>query len=296
MSQAIRQYLHRQGIDALGLAMLAALALHALLILGVGIDLPDPGKAAPERTLDITVVRPMDTPPPEDPTRLAQRSQQGGAEQLGDSQAASPSTHPTLLPRPSPTPDTRRAAAPLPEPRPTQPTLTARHAEEKLQRRTEKPIHQAAPTPDMAQLLASTQSEIDRLTAVIAPNSVNASRHERRKAINASTQEYKYASYLEAWRRKVEKIGNLNYPDEAKRRHLFGNLLLHVVVRADGTVAEINVRRSSGHKILDDAAVNIVRLAAPFAPFPAEIRQEVDLLDITRTWVFQRNNQLSSGR
>jgi protein TonB len=67
-------------------------------------------------------------------------------------------------------------------------------------------------------------------------------------------------------------------------------------VRADGSVESIRVARSSGQKILDDAAVRIVRLAAPFAPFPAEIRQQVDVLDITRTWVFERNNRLSSSR
>jgi protein TonB len=296
VTQALRQFLQQQGLDALGLAMLAALGLHALVILGVSFDIHREQPPPPERTLDITVVKPKKAPPPEEATKLAQHTQQGGAEQLGDSHAAAPASRPTSRPKPAATQETRRATTPRPEPRPSKPLVTARSAERRIEQRTEKPIQQARPTPDVAQLLASTQHEIDRLTAVIAPHSVNASRHERRKAINASTQEYKYSSYLDAWRRKVENIGNLNYPDEAKRQRLFGHLLLHVVVRADGSVAEINVRRSSGHKILDDAAVRIVRLAAPFAPFPAEIREEVDLLDITRTWVFQRNNQLSSNR
>ena len=145
------------------------------------------------------------------------------------------------------------------------------------------------------QLLASTQQEIDRLTAELDRRTLSASKQERRKAVNASTQEYKYASYLEAWRRKVERIGNLNYPDEAKRRRLHGNLILHVAVRADGSIERIRVRRSSGHKLLDDAAVRIVRMSAPFAPFPPEIREEIDVLDITRTWQFLDGKTLFSS-
>jgi protein TonB len=94
----------------------------------------------------------------------------------------------------------------------------------------------------------------------------------------------------------VERVGNLNYPDEAKRMKLYGDLLLHVSLRADGSVKQIRVVRSSGHKVLDDAAVRIVRLASPFAPFPAEIRKEVDILDITRTWQFLSSNRLFSGK
>ena len=116
-----------------------------------------------------------------------------------------------------------------------------------------------------------------------------------RKHISASTQEYKYAAYLDAWRRKVERIGNLNYPDEAKRRKLYGNLVLSVALRPDGSVEEIRLTRSSGHALLDDAAIRIVRLAAPYAPFPKEIREETDLLEITRTWQFLSDNQLFSG-
>ena len=116
----------------------------------------------------------------------------------------------------------------------------------------------------------------------------------KRKSINASTKEYKYAAYLDAWRRKVERIGNLNYPDQAKRSKLYGNLVLHVAVKADGSVEHVKVLHSSGHQILDDAAVRIVRLAAPYSPFPNEIRKETDILDITRTWQFLRSGKLYS--
>jgi protein TonB len=111
----------------------------------------------------------------------------------------------------------------------------------------------------------------------------------RRTFISASTTAYRYAAYMEAWRAKVERVGNLNYPDEARKRKLSGNLILDVALNPDGSVNDIVIRRSSGHKILDDAAIRIVHLAAPFSPFPADIRKDTDILHITRTWQFINN-------
>jgi protein TonB len=146
--------------------------------------------------------------------------------------------------------------------------------------------------PSARQLLASKNIEIARLTAELERKTLAYAKRPKRKAISASTREYKYAAYLDAWRRKVERIGNLNYPDQAKRNKLYGDLVLHVAVKADGSVEQIRVLHSSGHKILDDAAVRIVRLAAPFSPFPNEIRKETDILDITRTWQFLRSGKI----
>jgi protein TonB len=156
----------------------------------------------------------------------------------------------------------------------------------------EPPSETARPMVTAAQILASRNLEIAELTSRIQHSSAAYASRPRRKAISASTREYKYASYLEAWRRKVERVGNLNYPDEAKRHKMYGNLILHVAVRADGSIERIRVLRSSGFDILDQAAVKIVELSAPFAPFPADIRAEADILDITRTWQFLRSNRL----
>ncbi len=99
--------------------------------------------------------------------------------------------------------------------------------------------------------------------------------------------------YMEGWRAKVERVGNLNYPYQAKRQKLSGNLLLDVAINADGTINAITVRRSSGHKLLDDFAVRAVELAAPFDPFPANIRVDTDILHITRTWKFRETALLT---
>lgn len=140
-------------------------------------------------------------------------------------------------------------------------------------------------TPSAAELMNSSM-EAAALSAEIKRQLKAKAERPKRTFISASTKEYKYASYMEAWRSKVERVGNLNYPEEARKRGLTGSLILDVALRPDGSVDEITVRKSSGNKILDDAAIRIVNLAAPFAPFPDNIRSETDILHITRTWKF----------
>ncbi len=111
----------------------------------------------------------------------------------------------------------------------------------------------------------------------------------------ARTQEYVFAAYMDAWQRKVERIGNLNYPDEAKRHRLAGSLILQVDLNPDGTVRDVQLLRSSGEKILDDAAIRIVRLSAPYAPFTPAMREETDILQIIRTWQVLAGNRLTAG-
>jgi protein TonB len=118
------------------------------------------------------------------------------------------------------------------------------------------------------------------------------SKTPKSKFISARTKEFKYASYMRDWVSKVERVGELNYPDAARRQNLSGKLIVQVAVYPDGSVREITIRKPSGYKILDDAAVRIVKLAAPFAPFPESIKRETDVLYITRTWVFTSGNRL----
>ncbi|MCP5145051.1 MAG: energy transducer TonB [Gammaproteobacteria bacterium] len=148
-----------------------------------------------------------------------------------------------------------------------------------------QPESPARDLPSAAQLitssfaLASINSELEQRLSAYAEQ-------PRRKFISASTREYRYAAYMEAWRAKVERVGNLNYPEEARRRHLTGSLEMNVAIDAQGRVRDITIVRSSGHPELDTAAVRIVELAAPFAAFPPDIRKEADILEITRVWQF----------
>jgi len=184
------------------------------------------------------------------------------------------------------------------EPAPEPDARTVAKAEKKPQPQPE-PQAQPEPPPQTTQTLtaaalinrslamASLSAEIDRRLQAYA-------KRPKRKWITARTREHKYAAYMEAWRQKVERVGNLNYPDEARRGNLSGNLLLDVALRADGSVDEIILRRSSGKKVLDDAAIRIVKLAAPFASFPKNIARETDILHVERTWQFLSGNRFRS--
>ena len=149
------------------------------------------------------------------------------------------------------------------------------------------PAHDAATVRDAeaeartrrALAMAALEAEIERDLRAYAER-------PRRKWISASTREHRFAAYMDAWRRKVEQVGNLNYPEEAERRGLAGDLLLAVAIRPDGTVEEITLRRSSGERVLDEAAIRIVEIAAPFSEFPEDIAEDVDILHIERTWIF----------
>jgi protein TonB len=110
-----------------------------------------------------------------------------------------------------------------------------------------------------------------------------------------TTHRYAADAYERDWQDKVERVGNLNYPEEARRKNLSGGLLLSVGVNADGSLKGITVAKSSGHAELDEAAVRIVRLAAPFAPFPSQLKTDYDVLLITRTWRFFTDHHLATA-
>lgn len=280
--------------DRLGLMLLVAVIIHVILILGIVFDVADDRPENSEKALDIIVVRnPVSEKNNDKADFLAQQSQQGGGELEEKKRLTSEPFQPTMKPEPQ----KKQEAIPTPPAAssPEQKVLVQKQAEKKKSVDKPKPKVKKKPKKiDMQQLLASTQTEIDLLTAEIDSRKQLQSKKPRRKYISSSTQEYKYASYLTAWRKKVENIGNLNYPEEAKRKKIYGDILLTVVLKPNGSVRSIRIRKSSGHQILDDAAVRIVRLAAPFAPFPKNIREETDELVITRTWQFVSGNRLFS--
>lgn len=136
--------------------------------------------------------------------------------------------------------------------------------------------------------------EISASDATLSNQLSNFEKQPKRKYIGARTKEYKYALYAEAWRQKVETLGNMNYPEEAREKKFSGQLRMTVSLKSDGRIDNIEINQSSGFRILDDAAKRIVELGAPYAPFPEDIRKEVDILSITRTWTFTKDEHLSS--
>ena len=301
-------------------SMLAlAVVLHAILLLTLSFELPRPrSDTTKSQTLEVIVVRGAATEAAksEEIDALAQVDQEGAG--AGEGRGAAEARLIESVPKPTPPPEdpdsetaveiepesaaAPPAAAPTPPPAPVDEDLSAAVAPQPARIAPPSAPSEPAAAPLLdaprkqtvtaAQILASRGAEIAELTARIERKTDSYANRPRRKSINASTRAYKYANYLEAWRRKVERIGNLNYPQEAKRHKLYGSLILHVAVRADGSLEGTRILRSSGFDVLDQAAIRIVELAAPFAPFPPDIKAETDVLDITRTWQFLSNNRL----
>ena len=161
--------------------------------------------------------------------------------------------------------------------------LNEKNTEKKITKKTPPPV---IPTSDE---LLSNSFEIASSNIEVRRDMIEKTQRPRKKFISASTKEYEYAAYMDAWRRKVERVGNLNYPEEAKELNLSGSLQLDVALNKDGTINQITIRRSSGEKVLDDAAIRIVELAAPYAKFPKNIENQIDILHILRTWQFINN-------
>jgi protein TonB len=151
------------------------------------------------------------------------------------------------------------------------------------------------PTPDPSpNNLAARSIEMARLQASIAQQRVEYQKRPRRMFVGARAKESTFAQYVDDWRIKVERVGNLNYPEAAKRNGLYGTLLLTVNIFENGKIESIQIDRSSGSKVLDAAAIKIVEMSAPFPRFPEAIRKKVDILGITRSWTFTRSDQLTS--
>ena len=279
--------------DRLSLTFCLALLFHALIILGIVFTPED--KVNPRyESMEIVLVQ-QSSEPAKEADVLAQANLRGGGDVSEKFTPASPL--PFLPPE-----DQTEVAAPVetqPQESPAETEITepgpapAQEVVEHLAVEVEKtsaaleesPVKPEPNHPSAGELL-SNSLRMAALSSEVKRKLETKAKRPKRTFISASTREYKYAAYMEAWRAKVERVGNLNYPEEARKRKISGQLVLDVALNPDGKINQITVRRSSGHKVLDDAAIRIVELAAPYAPFPEAIRAETDVLHITRTWQF----------
>lgn len=298
--------------DRLSLTFCLAVICHAIVVLGITFTEEDISQSR-FSTMDIILVQ-QKSKSDDDAQLLAQASMEGGGEEEEEVTPSSPLPPPFPDNQPEvaapPAADTppqqampaQTAAEPVEQPADSkelmavegetsetnltmqQETKKENKPDEKASKKPQKESR-ASPKPSATSLLANSL-KIAALSARIDRQLVAKAERPKRKFISASTREYNYAAYMEAWRAKVERVGNLNYPEEARRRKLSGSLVLDVALNPDGSINSITVRHPSGHKILDDAAIRIVRLSAPFAPFPDAIREETDILHIIRTWQF----------
>jgi len=282
--------LRRFGGPLLVAAFAISLTLHGLLLL-IQFRLPD-SKPVRDKGLEVVLVNTRHAKAPDKPDVLAQANVDGGG---NTEQNVRPST--PLPPQP-----TRRDGDALveakrrtPEPvRDQKQVITREKAPAKVAaapKKVEQPVPQAEPPQVSGLDLLDSAAAVARLEAQVDRDLQELAKRPRKKFIGARAQEYRFAQYVEDWRQKVERVGTLNYPDAARGK-LYGSLLLSVSIRADGSVEKVGVQRSSGHKVLDEAAVRIVKMAAPYAPFPPDIRKDYDIIEITRTWKFERSDRV----
>ncbi|MFU8836735.1 MAG: energy transducer TonB [Thiohalomonadaceae bacterium] len=277
--------------DRLGLTLFIAIAVHLLVILGIGFELDLFKPREQPLSLEIILVHSKSEEAPEQADYLAQVSQRGGGELQERQRARSPESSQHAHSEQGDAPEERPMSAPPPSPAHTQREVMSAELARPAQLEQRPTTPTTLPAPTTAELMQRSR-EIARLSAEIQQRQQAYAQMERSRTISANTRESIYAAYQSAWQEKVERIGNLNYPDDARRQGLSGSLLLLVSIRADGSLAGVEVLRSSGHRALDEGAVRIVRMAAPYAPFSEALRKEVDVLHITRVWDFSAGARL----
>ncbi|MDP2804676.1 MAG: energy transducer TonB [Gallionellaceae bacterium] len=272
-------------------SVFVSLGFHALIFFGIGFAFPGFGKiiSAPLRPLEVVLVNSKSKTRPMNAEKMAQNNLDGGGNTADDRHAKTPL--PTLS-------DDEQFSPEQSAQRVKQLEQEAKRLLTQLKSNYSIPEEKNNKNPASAELsgqdLVQRSLEIARLEAEISKSMDTYEKMPKRKFIGARTQEYRYAQYVEDWRAKVERVGNMNYPQQARDQKIYGKLTLTVSIRADGSIESVEVNRSSGQRILDASAMRIVKLAAPYAPFPPNIRKEVDVLSITRTWMFTSNDHLES--
>jgi len=275
-------------------ALMVSAILHVVVIFGTTFTVVDPRLFENRNPpLDVVLVNAKSLEKPLDADVLAQHSLDGGGNVDDDRQAKSPLPVAEL--------DQARSAEAEFNTRVSALEDKARELMQRLQsdyvadsKPPTPPADARPPTPAPPSDLAARSMEMARLQARIDQQRDEYQKRPRRLFVGARAQEFTFAQYVEDWRIKVERIGNLNYPEAAKRNNLYGTLILTVNIRDTGALESVQIERSSGSRVLDAAAVRIVEMSAPFAPFSESMRQKVDILGITRGWTFTRSDRLTS--
>ena len=280
------------GSRLLATALTISLALHGL-VLALHFTPLDPLRLfdqAPQ--LEVTLVNAKSETKPTKAELLAQNNLDGGGNTAEKRRAKTPLP---LPPKEMPAKDLAVAAS-APESQQDPKTELLTRLRPGAVATVPPPLdpNERTDSPTANEMMQNTL-EAMRLEAQLAKEMDAYQKLPKRKVIGANAEEYRFARYVEDWRLKVERIGNLNYPEAARQMKIYGSLVLAVSIRADGSLENVEVRRSSGHRILDAAAVKIVHMSAPFATFPADIRRDTDILTVARTWTFTKGDELTSN-
>lgn len=280
--------------DRFSFTLFMALALHAVLVLGVTFAAPDPQSSA--ETLEITLSQFDDDEAPEDADFLAQTNQQGSGTEEQKQELTSPqraSLNDSEIEQVQPEPPSRTEPKAKPERQVVETeaeSIQQVEAPEQIEEQPAEdlPVQNKKSLMERSLEIASLEARFDeqRRTYAKKPRVL--------RVTAASTLRSANAWYVQNWISEVTRIGNINYPPEARQAGIHGTLRMLVALKKDGSIKEIAILESSGSSVLDDAAIRIVRMAAPFSPFPDKMKEKTDELEIIRTWSFQRRG-LTSG-
>ena len=281
--------------DRLTFTLFLALSLHLVVLLGIGFGFPEPRQAP--STLEVILAKHKAAAAPQDADFVAQANQEGSGseeEKLKPTTDQMADFDDAIIRKTKPLPQQATQQEIKPK---TQTQLSTAGASEQKTVVTPTSKEDKKVQVSKEEMLANLNRQIEMASyeaALEEKRQAYAKRPKKRVLTSASATEARDAAYLDAWRLKIERIGNMNYPSEARRRKLYGQLRLLVSINSDGSLREMKVLKSSGHRMLDQAAMQIVKLASPFSAFPPEIKRDTDILEIIRTWRFEKGDYLSS--
>ena len=280
--------------DRLSFTAFLAIAVHTTVILGITFTLATKGPST--HTMEVTLARHRTENPPSTAHFLAQFNQIGSGteiEKILTTTTNRSEFHDTVIRNTLPQPQFPAAPKKPPLPEKTLITSSTKSKRQATLDGSEEPPPVELKKTSLKRSLLERSLEIASLEARLdRQRQIFAGRPRVKRLTSLATRASVDAFYLNSWRRKIETIGNLNYPQEARQRRLYGSPRVMVSILPGGELKEVEILESSGFQMLDDAAIRIVRLAAPFAPFPDELRRTTDVLEIIRTWQFRKNSSL----
>jgi protein TonB len=274
--------------DSLLIALFLAAVIHVVIGLGVNFTAPQPEQVS--RSIDITLVNMPTKKAPEKAQLLAQENQIGAGEQ-----SKKPEPSPQQQPSQSnnQTKQIKKSAPEQSEPKAAKKLITQKKAEKKIVTASKPDVdHHTEKHPQLtAEML---QQQLAQLGTEIRLNQQSADQPKIKFVDSVSAHKYIAAQYIKDWEEKVERTGNLNYPEVAAKKNFSGTLTMDVGIKADGSIYSIRINQSSGNPALDEAAKRIVRMSAPFAPIPLDLQKELDVLVITRVWKFSDESGMTT--
>jgi len=279
--------------DKLLFCLFLAVAFHALLFFGVGFKVPDLSSSSLNKTFNVVLAQFESEIKPEKADFIGQANQEAGGE--SENRLAPSAVEKAQFDAPNKSSSEPQLPPQQLMEQKTSPELIAshsgkKHAEQKIETESDRQDS----LPDTNSLLQKSY-ELSGLIANLDSEQINEAKKAKKRQVSAAIHRSSDALYLDTWRRKIERVGNQNYPEKAKQQKMYGNLTLKVAINRNGTINQVSIMKSSGKKLLDDAAIRIVRLAAPFSPLTEEMKKDTEILEIIRVWRFQEDNRVHTS-